>query len=79
MKSKWAPDGLYIVQGPASRGLLLPQAATEISWDRLTFLQQTCGKAGLAPDAWKGPGTKIYAFAPPNLCDHPKQAGCAQP
>ncbi len=71
-------DGLYIVQGP-SRGLLLPQVATEYKWDRLTFLQQTCGKAGLAPDAWKGPGTKIYAFTAEVFGDHPKQAGCALP
>ncbi|MCX5889449.1 MAG: AmmeMemoRadiSam system protein A [Deltaproteobacteria bacterium] len=71
-------DGLYIVQGP-SRGLLLPQVATEYKWDRLTFLQQTCGKAGLAPDAWKVPGTKIYAFTAEVFGDHPKQAGCALP
>ena len=34
-----------------NRGLLLPQVPTERNWDRLTFLEQTCRKAGLAPDA----------------------------
>ncbi|MBV8772256.1 MAG: AmmeMemoRadiSam system protein A [Deltaproteobacteria bacterium] len=43
--------GLLISQG-GQRGLLLPQVAVEHRWDRLTFLEQTCRKAGLAPDAW---------------------------
>lgn len=35
------------------RGLLLPQVPIEHHWDRETFLDQTCRKAGLAPDAWR--------------------------
>lgn len=35
------------------RGLLLPQVPVEQGWDRDTFLQHTCLKAGLSPDAWK--------------------------
>jgi AmmeMemoRadiSam system protein A len=35
------------------RGLLLPQVPTERNWDRITFLEQTCRKAGLPPDAWQ--------------------------
>lgn len=35
------------------RGLLLPQVAVEHNWDRVTFLQQTCLKAGLPGDAWQ--------------------------
>ncbi len=61
--------GLYIVQGPF-RGLLLPQVATEYKWDRLTFLEQTCGKAGLPPDAWKDQDTKIYIFTAEVFGDH---------
>ena len=68
--------GLYIVQGPC-RGLLLPQVATEYKWDRLTFLQQTCGKAGLPPDAWKDPDTKIYLFTAEIFARSPQKAGCA--
>lgn len=70
--------GLYIVQGYC-RGLLLPQVATEYKWDRLTFLQQTCCKAGLPSDAWKDPGTKIYLFTAEIISDHPQKAGCAIP
>ena len=35
------------------RGLLLPQVATEHGFDRQTFLEQTCLKAGLPRDAWR--------------------------
>jgi AmmeMemoRadiSam system protein A len=35
------------------RGLLLPQVALEHEWDAATFLQQTCRKAMLPPDAWQ--------------------------
>ena len=43
------------------RGLLLPQVPVEHQWDRATFLQQTCRKAGLPLDAWKH-GALIEAF-----------------
>ena len=35
------------------RGLLLPQVPVEHAWSRTTFLEQTCHKAGLPPDAWR--------------------------
>ncbi len=44
--------GLLISRG-ARHGLLLPQVAVEHGWDRETFLEQTCRKAGLPPDAWR--------------------------
>lgn len=53
--------GLYIRNGPFA-GLLLPQVATEYNWDRETFLQHTCLKAGLPPSAWKDEDTEIYKF-----------------
>jgi AmmeMemoRadiSam system protein A len=43
------------------RGLLLPQVPTEHNWDRTTFLEQTCRKAGLPLDAWKN-GATMEAF-----------------
>lgn len=43
------------------RGLLLPQVPVEHNWDRITFLEQTCRKAGLPLDAWKM-GATIEAF-----------------
>ena len=44
-------------------GLLLPQVASDNNWDRLTFLQQTCRKAGLPPDAWEDEETDIFVFS----------------
>jgi AmmeMemoRadiSam system protein A len=44
--------GLLISMG-GYRGLLLPQVPVEHHWDRETFLEQTCRKAGLPGDAWK--------------------------
>jgi len=53
-------DGLIISQG-SYRGLLLPQVPVEHGWDCITFLEQTCRKAGLPLDAWKT-GAAIEAF-----------------
>ena len=52
--------GLLISMGPY-RGLLLPQVPVEHEWDRTTFLEQTCRKAGLPPNAWQA-GAKLEAF-----------------
>lgn len=54
--------GLYVVKGFHS-GLLLPQVATEYRWDRLTFLRETCYKAGLPADAWQDKATELYTFS----------------
>jgi AmmeMemoRadiSam system protein A len=54
--------GLYLVNGFCS-GLLLPQVAEEYEWDRNTFLEETCRKAGLPAGAWKDKHTKIYIFS----------------
>ena len=53
--------GLEVRRG-ASRGLLLPQVATDHGLDRESFLGETCRKAGLAVDAWRQPGTEIHVF-----------------
>ena len=54
-------DGLYIEKG-FYHGLLLPQVATEYGWNREEFLQHTCLKAGLPPDAWRE-GATTYSFS----------------
>lgn len=48
--------GLVAEQG-SQRGLLLPQVATEWKWNRQTFMEQTCHKAGLPRDAWRHAAT----------------------
>jgi AmmeMemoRadiSam system protein A len=52
--------GLLVSQH-GRRGLLLPQVPVEHAWDRATFLEQTCRKAGLPVDAWRS-GATIEAF-----------------
>lgn len=54
--------GIIIERGGYS-GLLLPQVATDYGWNRETFLEHTCNKAGLPTDAWKQEGTKIKIFS----------------
>ncbi len=54
-------DGLMIFKG-SSRGLLLPQVATDYKWDLNTFLEQTCHKAGLPANAYKDPDVTIFRF-----------------
>jgi uncharacterized protein len=50
-----------LVSWQGRRGLLLPQVPVERGWDRITFLGQTCRKAGLPADAWQK-GATIEAF-----------------
>ncbi len=53
--------GILIREGAYS-GLLLPQVAVEHGWDRETYLDQTCLKAGLPPGSWKKPGVEVRVF-----------------
>jgi AmmeMemoRadiSam system protein A len=46
-----------LVEHGRQRGLLLPQVAVEWKWDALTFLDQTCRKAGLAGEGWRSGAT----------------------
>ena len=43
-------------------GLLLPQVATEEKWDRATFLEEVCYKAGLSARAWQDPAADLFRF-----------------
>jgi AmmeMemoRadiSam system protein A len=53
--------GLVVAQG-GRRGLLLPQVPVEHHWDRVTFIEQTCHKAGLPRDAWQN-GATLEVFS----------------
>jgi AmmeMemoRadiSam system protein A len=52
--------GLIVEQG-RRRGLLLPQVAVEHGWTPTEFLEHTCRKAGLPPDAWRE-GASLSVF-----------------
>ena len=54
-------DGLLVRRGSAV-GVLLPQVATEHGLSAEAFLAASCRKAGLAPHAWREPGTQVLTF-----------------
>lgn len=51
-----------IAEAGANRGLLLPQVPVEWGWDVEEFLNRTCEKAFLPPDAWRTGEARIYKF-----------------
>jgi AmmeMemoRadiSam system protein A len=53
--------GLLIIRG-SNRGVLLPKVAAERGWPAVRFLEETCRKAGLDPDAWRDPEAELLAF-----------------
>jgi AmmeMemoRadiSam system protein A len=53
--------GISVSRG-SQRGVLLPQVAEQFRWDARRFLEETCVKAGLEPDAWKDPAVRIQVF-----------------
>lgn len=71
-----APDAVEVgrhgllISMEGFRGLLLPQVPVEHHWDRVTFLEQTCRKAGLPLDAWQR-GATIEAFTAEVFGDEP--------
>ena len=58
---KVGKHGLIMKQGDIE-GILLPQVPVEEHWDRDTFIQETCLKAGLPRQAWKEDDTDIFMF-----------------
>jgi AmmeMemoRadiSam system protein B/AmmeMemoRadiSam system protein A len=58
---KVGEHGLLMKDGD-SEGLLLPQVPVEQKWDRQTFLEQTCAKAGMSSGCWKQEDTDIFSF-----------------
>ena len=66
--------GLVVSDG-VRRGLLLPQVPVENGWDRETFLDQTCRKAGLPQSAWCRNAT-IEAFTAEIFADPGTEIPC---
>lgn len=68
--------GIYIRRGQ-NAGCFLPQVATEMGWDRETFLSQCCqGKAGLPSYAWQDRDTEVYLFTTDCFGDGEHAAEC---
>ena len=65
--------GLLVSSG-FHHGLLLPQVAVEWRWDNWRFLEETCRKAGLAPDTWQR-GARVQAFTVQIFAEQPEHLG----
>ena len=60
---KLGVHGVIVSQGLFHQGVFLPQVAKETGWSKEKFLSELCSqKAGLPPDAWKDPRTKLEVF-----------------
>jgi AmmeMemoRadiSam system protein A len=55
-------DGVVVELG-WNRGALLPQVAVEEGWSPRIFLERTCLKAGLPPDAWRDARALVEVFS----------------
>jgi AmmeMemoRadiSam system protein B/AmmeMemoRadiSam system protein A len=62
-------DGLLMKNG-TTQGILLPQVPVEEKWDRQTFLEQTCIKAGMEPKCWNDENTDIFRFSAVVFSEH---------
>ncbi len=63
--------GLMIKRG-SSQGLLLPQVPVKYGWDRETYLDQLCIKAGLKPGTWRKDDVVLQAFTA-EVIEEPEQ------
>ena len=85
---KVGKHGLIMKQGDIE-GILLPQVPVEEHWNRDTFIEATCLKAGLPRQAWKDDDTDIFMFtalvfgehtpAEPTLPDRPTDPSRTRP
>jgi AmmeMemoRadiSam system protein B/AmmeMemoRadiSam system protein A len=65
--------GLLMKNGP-NEGILLPQVPVEQKWDRQTYLEQTCAKAGMHADCWRDEDTDIFMFTAVVFGEHKPEA-----
>jgi AmmeMemoRadiSam system protein A len=70
-------DGIVVQRG-GRRGLLLPDVAPKLGFDRVAMLDTACRKASLPDGAWRMPGTTVLAFQTDRF-GGPAPAGPAAP
>jgi AMMECR1 domain-containing protein len=58
-----------LVSWRGARGLLLPQVAREHGWDRETFLDHACLKAGAPAGAWRDGEATLRLFTAASVCE----------
>jgi len=53
--------GLLLRRG-GKAGVFLPKVPVEQGWDRLTYLEHLCRKAGLPGGSWKDPNAQLFWY-----------------
>ena len=51
-----------VIRGRGRSGLFLPQVPVEQGWNRETYLDEVCRKAGLPRGAWRDDDIQLYTF-----------------
>jgi len=67
--------GLFIRKGLFS-GLLLPQVASSRNWSVMTFIEETCRKAGLRPNDWQQQDAELFMFSAEVFSEKESESGC---
>jgi len=75
---KVGQHGLLMKNGDY-QGVLLPQVPVEAGWDRQTFLDETCAKAGMRAGCWKDENTDIFMFTAVVFGENRPQAVMPEP
>jgi len=75
---KVGQHGLLMKNG-GYQGVLLPQVPVEAGWDRQTFLDETCAKAGMRAGCWKDEDTDIFMFTAVVFGENRPQAVMPEP
>lgn len=51
-----------VLQHMGRSGVFLPQVPVEQGWNRETYLEQLCAKAGLPGGSWRVPGARLFWY-----------------
>lgn len=64
-----------LVQVGRATGILLPQVATPLGWDREQVLAEACARGGMARDAWRSESARIELFRAEVFSDYQVRLG----
>jgi len=68
-----------LIHGGGREGVLLPQVASDEKWNRSTFLEHICLKAGLPPAAWQNPDADLFRFTALVFGEHRQEGAFLRP
>jgi AmmeMemoRadiSam system protein A len=75
---KIGKHGLLIKKGD-QEGVFLPQVPVEQGWDRKTYLEEVCAKAGLPRQTWKEEDADLFVFSALVFNEHSPEPPTEEP